>query len=108
MTARRPYPEYKDVDARWLRRVPAEWSVSRARYLCTIGTGSGDTIDAVPDGPYPFIVRSQKPLASDSFEFDCEAVLTAGDGGVGEVFHHIKGRFLAHQRVYVLRDFRDI
>lgn len=108
MTAHRPYPEYRDVGVRWLRRLPAGWDVSRARYLCDVGTGSGDTIDAVPGGGYPFIVRSQRPLESDTYEFDCEAVLTAGDGGVGEIFHHVNGKFLAHQRVYVLTNFRTV
>ncbi len=104
----RPYPQYRKVGVRWLEQLPTHWTTSRARYLCDVGTGSGDTIDAEPDADYPFFVRSQTPLASDIYEFDCEAVLTAGDGGVGEVFHHVDGKFLAHQRVYVLRNFRGV
>ncbi len=102
------YPEYVRVGNRWLEQLPNGWQIVRARYLCKIGTGSGDTIDAVPGGQYPFFVRSPVPLGSDQYTFDCEAVLTAGDGAVGEVFHHINGRFHAHQRVYVLRDFRGV
>jgi type I restriction enzyme S subunit len=76
----------------------------RLRYLAEITTGSGDTQDA-DDGPYPFIVRSQTPLGSSEYTFDTEAILTVGDGAVGEVFHHIRGRFHVHQRVYVLHSF---
>jgi type I restriction enzyme S subunit len=72
--------------------------------LASITTGSGDTQDA-DGGHYPFIVRSETPLGSSEYTFDTEAILTAGDGAVGEVFHHITGKFHAHQRVYVLHDF---
>ncbi|UUO02305.1 restriction endonuclease subunit S [Mycolicibacterium novocastrense] len=105
----KPYGTYRKVDQRWLQAVPAEWSTTRLRYVCDIATGSGDTINAEPDGDYPFIVRSPVPLRANTFDYDGEAILTVGDGAVGEVFHHIRGgRFLAHQRVYILNNFRDI
>lgn len=91
-----------------IERSPVDsWDTVRLRYLCTITTGSGDTQDAVPDAPYPFIVRSPRVLSSPVYTFDTEAILTAGDGAVGEVFHHVTGRFHAHQRVYVLKDFHE-
>jgi type I restriction enzyme, S subunit len=31
-----------------------------------------------------------------------------GQGGVGKVFHYANGRFEAHQRVYVFKDFKGI
>lgn len=95
------------VDSRWLSEVPADWSVTRLRFICDVATGSGDTQDAEPDGDYDFYVRSPNPLRSADFTFDTEAVLTAGDGAVGEVFHHVNGKFHAHQRVYVLSNFHD-
>jgi type I restriction enzyme S subunit len=78
------------------------------RFICDVQTGSGDTQDAEPDGEYNFYVRSPNPLRSTDFTFDTEAVLTAGDGAVGEVFHHVSGKFHAHQRVYVLSNFRGV
>lgn len=102
------YPDYRAVGTPWIGKVPAGWSTSRLRYLCDISTGSGDTIDAALDGPYPFIVRSPHALRATTYDHDCEAILTVGDGAVGEVFHHLTGKFLAHQRVYVLSNFRDI
>ena len=31
-----------------------------------------------------------------------------GQGGTGKVFHYVDGKFEAHQRVYVFKDFRDV
>ena len=93
----------------WAKDKPLHWREIPARYLCTINTGSGDTVDADPDGSYPFYVRSDTAERSNRYTFDCDAVLTSGDGaGVGKVFHRVSGRFHAHQRVYVLTDFRQI
>lgn len=93
----------------WLGDVPEDWEVKRLRYLCTIQTGDKDTVDALEVGSFPLFVRSQTVERIDSYTFDCEAVLTAGDGvGVGKVFHHYCGKFDVHQRVYVMHDFRDV
>ena len=46
-------------------------------------------------------MRSQDPLAKDTFEFDETAIITAGDGvGVGKVFHFVEGKYALHQRAY--------
>ncbi|MCC8114943.1 MAG: restriction endonuclease subunit S [Bacteroidales bacterium] len=51
-------------------------------------------------------MRSQQIEKSNSYSFDCEAVLTAGDGvGTGKVFHYINGKFEVHQRVYLINNF---
>ena len=101
------YPVYKDSGVEWLGEVPEHWEVRRLKFLCDIQTGSKDTEDAVEDGEYPFFVRSQTVERINSQAFDCEAVLTAGDGaGVGRVFHHYSGPFDFHQRVYMLNNFR--
>lgn len=57
---------------------------------------------------YPFFVRSPDALRIDTFDFNTEAVITAGDGDVGNVFHHYNGKFSAHQRVYVIDGFRRV
>ena len=54
-------------------------------------------------------MRSQTVERIDTWSFDGEAVLTAGDGvGVGRVFHYVDGKFDYHQRVYKFSDFRGI
>lgn len=69
--------------------------------IATIGTGSRNTNESVEDGKYPFFVRSQKPRTINEYEFDEEAIITAGDGvGVGKVFHYVQGKYALHQRAY--------
>lgn len=85
----------------------APWTEEEVRSLASIGTGAKDTKDRVAGGKYPFFVRSQKVERIDSWSFDGEAVLTAGDGvGTGKVFHYIDGKFDYHQRVYRISNFR--
>lgn len=96
------------MTAPWLTELPHGWREVALRYLARVETGSRDTVDAVPGAEFPFIVRSPKPLEIDTYSYDTEAVLTAGDGAVGEVFHHVTGKFEVHQRVYVVRDFRGL
>jgi type I restriction enzyme S subunit len=77
--------------------------------VAEIGTGSRNTQDAEASGAFPFFVRSQKPLASNQYEFDEAAVITAGDGvGVGKVFHFYKGKYSLHQRAYRIRPNEEI
>lgn len=53
-------------------------------------------------------MRSQTVEHINSYSFDGEAVLTAGDGvGTGKVFHYIVGKFDAHQRVYRISEFNE-
>ena len=93
----------------WLGDVPEHWEVRRLRSLAAIGTGGRDTINRKEDGLYPFFVRSQTVERIDTWSFDGEAVLTAGDGvGVGKVFHYVNGKFDYHQRVYKFSDFRHL
>ncbi|MCW7556089.1 hypothetical protein NX722_26365 [Endozoicomonas gorgoniicola] len=79
------YPEYKDSGVEWLGKIPSNWDAKKLKYLCSVQTGTKDTVNAVEDGQYPFFVRSQTVERINSIGADCEAVLTAGDGvGVGK------------------------
>jgi restriction endonuclease S subunit len=76
--------------------------------VAEISTGSSNTDDAVEGGCYPFFVRSQQPLAKNEYEYDEEAIITAGDGvGVGKVFHYINGKYALHQRAYRIHPATD-
>lgn len=89
--------------------VNTKWKEVSVKDLMKIETGSRNTEDKIDNGQYPFFVRSQTVEHIDSFHYDCEAVLTAGDGvGTGKVFHYINGKFDAHQRVYVMSQFKDV
>ena len=89
--------------------IPEDWRFSHAKELMNIKTGSKNTEHKSNDGRYPLFVRSQQVEHIDNYSYDCEAVLTAGDGvGTGKVFHYINGKFDAHQRVYVMSQFKGI
>lgn len=86
--------------------IPADWEAAYIEDIATITTGSRNTQDRVKGGAYPFFVRSQNVEQINSYSFEKEAVLTAGDGvGTGKIFHYIDGKFDVHQRVYVMSDF---
>ena len=104
-----PSVRLKASGVEWLGDVPEHWEVRRLRTLADIRTGGRDTINRRDDGAYPFFVRSQTVEAIDTWSFDGEAVLTAGDGaGVGKVFHYVDGKFDYHQRVYKFSNFSGI
>ena len=104
-----PNVRLKPSGVEWLGDVPDHWEIRRLRSLANIGTGGRDTINREDDGKYPFFVRSQSVEKINTWSFDGEAVLTAGDGvGVGKVFHHIIGKFDYHQRVYKFSNFRHL
>ena len=88
--------------------IPEEWDLDHIENLARITTGSKNTQDRFGDGKYPFFVRSQTVERINTYSFDGEAVLTAGDGvGTGKVFHYINGRFDVHQRVYRISNFSE-
>ncbi|MGZ6540209.1 MAG: restriction endonuclease subunit S, partial [Bacteroidia bacterium] len=96
-----------DVPEIRFRNFKKDWSSDDIGNVCNITTGSKNTQDNIVDGIYPFFVRSQIVERINSYCFDGEAVLTAGDGvGTGKVFHYINGKFDVHQRVYMMSNFR--
>jgi len=98
-------PGYKRTE---VGDIPEDWNVDVIGNLAHITTGGKNTQDRMTDGMYPFFVRSQTVERINSYSFDGEAVLTAGDGvGTGKVFHYINGKFDVHQRVYRISDFSD-
>ena len=68
--------------------------------LAKIGTGSSNRQDESENGVYPFYVRSQNILKSDTFEFDEAAIIIPGEGGIGDIFHYVQGKYALHQRAY--------
>ncbi|MBR7890132.1 restriction endonuclease subunit S [Marinomonas sp. A79] len=88
--------------------IPEDWVVTTIENVLSITTGNKNTQDKVADGIYPFYVRSQTVERINSYTFDGEGVLTAGDGvGTGKIFHYINGKCDIHQRVYLMHKFSD-
>lgn len=99
----------KDSGVDIIGNVPSNNDLIRLKFLCDIKTGDKDTINRNPDGQYPFYVRSPIVERIDTYSFDGEAVLMAGDGvGAGKVFHYATGKFDYHQRVYNLHNFKHV
>ncbi len=90
------------------QRVPensVEWDVKLLGDVCKITTGSKDVNEGNPNGLLPFFTCSRSITYSDSYSFDAEAILIAGNGDVG-TRHYYVGKFEAYQRTYVLSDFQ--
>lgn len=68
--------------------------------VCDIGTGNNNREDAIIDGHYPFFVRSKEVFRINKYLFDEEAVIIPGEGGIGDIFHYINGKYGLHQRAY--------
>ena len=101
--------EMKDSGIQWVGIIPADWECRRLRFLCEIQTGNQDTQDSIPDGLFPFYVRSPIVERSNKYTFEGPAILMAGDGaGAGRVFHYVDGKYGCHQRVYSLQKITDI
>ena len=86
--------------------IPVDWEVKRLDEVCSITTGHKDVNQGCKNGKYPFFTCSRNVFAANSYSFDCEAILVAGNGDVGNL-HYCKGKFEAYQRTYVLKDFSE-
>ena len=81
-----------------------EWEVKRLGDVARITTGKKDVNEGNPVGQYPFFTCARAHTFSDNFSFDCEAILIAGNGEVGNL-NYFNGQFEAYQRTYVLQNF---
>ena len=71
--------------------------------IASFRTGKLDSNAAVSGGTFPFFTCSPTTLSIDSFAFDTEAVVLAGNNANG-VFatKYFRGKFNAYQRTYVI------
>lgn len=87
--------------------IPGDWLIKKLGDLSHIKTGKRNGDEQIKNGRYPFFVRSNFVARIDSYSFDGEAILVPGEGGIGNIFHYINGKFDYHQRVYKISDFAD-
>jgi len=85
---------------------PFNWKVAKLGDICQICTGKKDVDEGNPEGKYPFFTCSREIAHSDTYSFDTEAILVAGNGDVGATKYY-KGKFEAYQRTYVLDQFKE-
>ena len=65
-----------------------------------IKTGKLDANAASKDGQYPFFTCAITPLRIDTYSYDCECVLVAGNGDLNVKYY--SGKFDAYQRTYII------
>jgi type I restriction enzyme S subunit len=84
--------------------IPEDWDIESLGNTTVITTGRKDVNEGNPLGEYPFYTCSRVHTFSDSYSFNTEAILIAGNGEVGNLHYH-KGKFEAYQRTYVVHKF---
>ncbi len=75
--------------------------IVKLKDVATIRTGKLNANAMVENGEYPFFTCSTEPSRIDTYAFDCECVIVAGNGAVGHS-QYFKGKFNAYQRTYVI------
>lgn len=68
--------------------------------ICNIKTGKLDSNASSEDGIYPFFTCSKESLKINSYSYDCECVLVAGNGDLNVKYYN--GKFEAYQRTYIV------
>lgn len=68
--------------------------------LTSIKTGKLDANASSENGIYPFFTCAVEPLKIDSYSYDCECVLVAGNGDLNVKYYN--GKFDAYQRTYII------
>ena len=71
--------------------------------ICNITTGKLDSNAAEENGKYPYFTCAPEPLAINTYAFDDDVILLAGNNASGN-FHcqRYKGKFNAYQRTYII------
>ena len=82
---------------------PRGWQVQPLGKLVNFRTGKLDSNAAGVGGQYPFFTCSRENFQIDTYAFDCEALLLAGNNAAAEYsVKYYKGKFNAYQRTYVI------
>jgi type I restriction enzyme S subunit len=80
------------------------WRTMKLGELVAFKTGKLDSNAAVPNGDYPFFTCSQETLRTNTYSFDTECVLLAGNNANGIYpLKYFYGKFDAYQRTYVIK-----
>lgn len=80
--------------------VPEDWQTAKVGDLVSIKTGKLDANAAVKGGQYKFFTCSRNDYEIDSYSFDADAIIIAGNGDLN--VKRYCGKFDAYQRTYVL------
>ena len=84
--------------------IPEDWQLVQLSQAASITTGKRDLNEGDPAGDFPFFTCARRHSYSGTYSFDCEAILIAGNGDVGNL-NYYKGKFEAYQRTYIVYHF---
>lgn len=87
-------------------RFSGKWRESLLGDVSRITTGSSNRQDSHMNGAYTFFDRSEDIRTSDTYLFDCEAVIVPGEGQ-DFIPKYFDGKFDLHQRTYAIIDFPE-
>lgn len=74
--------------------------------LCKIETGKLNANEAMEGGKFPFFTTAKEISWINTYRWDAEALLIAGNANVGDIKYY-SGKFEAYQRTYVLTEFSE-
>lgn len=84
-----------------------EWKEVTLGKIAIFKTGKLNSNAAISNGEYPFFTCSPETLRINSYAFDQEAILLAGNNAEGNFsIKYYKGKFNAYQRTYVITPIR--
>ena len=102
---KKQYQHYREQLLNFSSTPPHEFNViwRKLGEVAEIGTGRSNREDEATDGAYPFYVWSKNILRSSTYQFDETAIVIPGEGGVGDIFHYVVGKYALHQRAYRIK-----
>ena len=84
-------------------RTAGNWDLVKLQNVAEFKTGKLNSNAAVENGEYPFFTCSRETFRINTWSFDCECVLLAGNNANAEYpVKYFKGKFDAYQRTYVI------
>ena len=101
----KPLPEITEDEVPF--EIPETWKWVKLAEICTIATGKRDANFGSSSGRYPFFTCAKEPIRCDSFSFEGESLLLAGNGDIGNISYYC-GQFEAYQRTYVLQPYIEM
>ncbi len=86
-----------------------EWKTYKLGDIATFQTGKLNSNAAVSNGQYPFFTCSPITLSIDTWAFDKEAIILAGNNAEGNFsIKYYKGKFNAYQRTYIIEAMQGV
>jgi type I restriction enzyme, S subunit len=85
------------------KEVPKGWELKTYQEAFNFKTGKLNSEASLNEGKFPFFTCSQETFKTNSYSFDCEALILAGNNASAIYpFKYFKGKFDAYQRTYII------